>query len=49
MLEGQASVEGDAILQYGARDNVRIVALDDEGSNEDPYDEVIKAAGYSVG
>ena len=45
-LEGRARFEADAMQQYGRRDNVRIVGLDDGGSNEDPYEEVIKVACY---
>ena len=47
VLEGQANFKADAIQQYGRRDNVRIVGLDDGGCNEDPCDEVINVAGLS--
>ena len=47
VLKGQASFKADTIHQYGRRDNVRIVGLDDGGSNEDLCDEVINVAGLS--
>ena len=46
VLEEQTIFGADAIQQYGSRENVRIVGLDDGSSNEYPYQEVIKMAGY---
>ena len=41
-----ARFEADVIEQYGRRDNIRIVGLEDGGNTEDPYQEVVKVAQY---
>ena len=47
VVDGETSFVANAVQQYGRQYNVRIVGLDDGGSNEDPYEEVIKVAAYS--
>ena len=46
VLEGQPIFETVEIQQYGRRDNVRIVGLDEVGSIKNPYKEVIKMTSY---
>ena len=46
VLEGQTNFEPNANQQYGRQKNVRLVGLDDGGSNEDSYEALTKVAGY---